>query len=161
MIYCLKKKGPFIWTDKAERAFALIKEKLTNAPVLTFSSFEKVFELECDVSGLRIGVVLSQEKRHVAFLSENLNEAWKKWSTYEHELYAVYRSLKLWVSYLIASDFVLFLNHKSLQQFKNKNHINKMHARWASYFEQFNFVIRHKAGVGDNILVALSQRVSL
>ena len=39
------KKDPFIWTDEAERAFTLIKEKLTNAPISTFSNFEKMFEV--------------------------------------------------------------------------------------------------------------------
>jgi len=36
-----------------------------------------------------------------------------------------------------------------------------MHARWASYFEQFNFVICHKSRVDNTVLNALSRRVSL
>ena len=56
---------------------------------------------------------------------------------------------------------MLFSDHQSLQHFKNQKHINKMHGRWASYFEQFNFVIRQKVGVDNKVPVALSQRVSL
>jgi len=120
-----------------------------------------MFELECDACRLDIGAVLLQEKRPIAFLNEKLNEARQKWSTYEHELYAVYRSLKSWESYLIASDFVLFSDHQSLQHFKKQKHINRMHSRWVSYFEQFNFVIRHKSEVDNKVPDALIRRVSL
>ena len=73
----------------------------------------------------------------------------------------MFHSLKSWESYLIASDFMLILDHQSLQYFNNQKHINKMHARWASYFEQFNFVIRHKPRVDNKVSDALSPRVSL
>ena len=70
MTYCLKKKGSFVWTDEAGRAFELIKEKLTNAPILAFPNFDKLFELEYDTYRVSIGVVLSQEKRPIVFLSK-------------------------------------------------------------------------------------------
>jgi len=74
MIDCLKKKGAFVWTDEDGRAFKLIKKKLINVPILTFSNFDKAFKLDCDACEVDIGVALSQEKRYIAFFSEKLNE---------------------------------------------------------------------------------------
>ncbi|XP_038695889.1 uncharacterized protein LOC119993050 [Tripterygium wilfordii] len=51
---CLKGRS-FKWTSAAARAFDLIKNKLTSAPVLHLADFTKPFEVACDASIMGIG----------------------------------------------------------------------------------------------------------
>ena len=77
---CMK-PSLFIWTKMANKAFEEIKSKMVNPYILRLLDFEKVFEAACDASHVGIGAVLSQEGHPVAFFSEKLNGAKKKYCT--------------------------------------------------------------------------------
>ncbi|GJQ99382.1 putative nucleotidyltransferase, ribonuclease H [Tanacetum coccineum] len=83
---CMKGKS-FVWTEEAELAFQVVKEKLTTSPILILPDFSKVFELHTDASKAAIGGVLSQ----------------------------VVQAVKHWCHYLFHKEFVLFTDHDSLR----------------------------------------------
>jgi hypothetical protein len=59
---------PFSWGRRQENAFNMLKDKLTHAPLLQLPNFNKTFELKCNASGIGLGGVLLQEKKHLADL---------------------------------------------------------------------------------------------
>ena len=91
----------FKWTIGTTWSFELLKKKVIKQPFLALIDFNKVFQEDCDASGSAIGVVLSQEGKPIAYFSENLNDAKKKYSIYDQEFYAIVQALKKWRNYLL------------------------------------------------------------
>ena len=124
-----KKDVGFKWGEEQEKAFQMIKEKLTHVPLLALPNFAKTFEVECDALGLGIGAFLMQEGQPIAYFSEKLSEAALKYPTYDKELYALVRTLETWQHYLWPKEFVIHTDHESLKHLKGQHKLNKRHAR--------------------------------
>ena len=133
----IKKDVGFKWGEEQEKAFQVINEKLTRAPLLALPNFAKTFEVECDASGLGIGVVLMQEGRPIAYFSEKLSGTHLKYPTYDKELYALVRALETWQHYIWPKEFVIHTDHESLKHLKGQHKLNKRHARWMEFVEIF------------------------
>ena len=132
------KKGRFHWGEEAKTSFAFLKEKLCTVPVLALLDFDKLFELDCDTSGMGIRAVLSQEKRPVAFFNGKLSDARKKSAAYDKEFYSIVRALKTWEHYLVGREFVLYSDCDALKHLNSQTRISKdMHARGLQFLQKF------------------------
>ena len=119
----IKKNVGFKWEEKQEKAFQLIKEKLTHAHLLALPNFAKNFEVQCDASGLGISGVLMQEEQPIAYFSKKLSGVALKYPTYDKELYALVQALKTWQHYLWPKEFVIHTDHESLKHLKGDVYI--------------------------------------
>ncbi|GJV96511.1 putative CCCH-type zinc finger family protein [Tanacetum coccineum] len=136
--------APRLLTSEAAKAFDILKAKVTEAPILALPNFDEVFQVECDASVVGIGGVLSQNQRSIAFFSEKLNDARRKYSTYDKEFYAIVRSLDTWRHYLLSNEFVMFSDHEALKFINGQHKLKPRHAKWVEFIKDFSFVIRHK-----------------
>ena len=111
----LLKKDSFSWTLEASQAFQLLKDAMSNPPVLALLYFTRAFTMECDASSLGLGAILMQDQRPIAFHSQALKSKNIALSTYEKELLALVVVVKKWTSYLLSWPFVIKIDHQSLK----------------------------------------------
>ncbi|GJU00589.1 putative CCCH-type zinc finger family protein [Tanacetum coccineum] len=116
---------------------------MAEAPVLVLLDFEKIFEVKCDATNVGIGGVLSQGGKPVAFFSEKLNDAKRKYTTYDKEFDAIIRTLEHWSHYLLHNEFVLFSDHEALKYLNSQHKVSRRHAKWVEFLQSYSFSLKH------------------
>ncbi|GKA27538.1 putative reverse transcriptase domain-containing protein [Tanacetum coccineum] len=109
-----QKKVKFVWGDKQEAAFQLLKQKLCSAPILALPEGSEDFIAYCDASKKGLGAVLMQREKVISYASRQLKIHEKNYTTHDLELGAVVFALKIWRHYLYGTKCTVFTDHKSL-----------------------------------------------
>ncbi|GKA51835.1 putative reverse transcriptase domain-containing protein [Tanacetum coccineum] len=84
-----QKNVKFDWSEKAEAAFQLLKQKLCSATILALPEGSENFVVYCDASRKRLGAVLMQREKVIAYASRQLKIHEKNYTTHDLELGAV------------------------------------------------------------------------
>ncbi|GKA43280.1 putative reverse transcriptase domain-containing protein [Tanacetum coccineum] len=100
-----QKKVKFVWGNKQEAAFQLLKQKLCSAPILALPKGSEDFIAYCDASKKGLGAVLMQREKVISYASRQLKIHEKNYTTHDLELGAVVFALKIWRHYLYGTKF--------------------------------------------------------
>ncbi|GJW71512.1 putative reverse transcriptase domain-containing protein, partial [Tanacetum coccineum] len=146
MIKLTQKKVKFVWGDKQEATFQLLKQKLCSAPILALPEGSDDFIAYCDASKKGLGVVLMKREKVIAYASRQLKIREKNYTTHDLELGAVVFALKIWRHYLYGTKCTVFTGHKSLQHILNQKELNMRQRRWLELLSDYDCEIRYHPG---------------
>ncbi|GJW43336.1 putative reverse transcriptase domain-containing protein [Tanacetum coccineum] len=153
-----QKKVKFVWGDKEEAIFQLLKQKLCSAPILALPEGSEDFIAYCDASKKGLGAVLMQREKVIAYASRQLKIHEKNYTTHDLELGAVVFALKIWRHYLYGTKCMVFTDHKILQHILNQKELNLRQRRWLELLSDYDYEIRYHPGKANVVADALSRK---
>ncbi|KAJ0556907.1 putative nucleotidyltransferase, Ribonuclease H [Helianthus annuus] len=148
----------FEWGPKQEEAFRILKQRLTNTPILALLEGTEDFVVYCDASKLGYGCVLMQRQKVIAYASRQLKNHEENYSTHDLELGAIIFALKIWRHYLYGSKFTIFTDHKSLRYVFGQKELNMRQRRWMEILSDYECNIQYHAGKANVVADALSRK---
>lgn len=123
-----------VWTDEHQFAFEGIKQIVVGCKCLTTIDHDdmevnKIF-VTTDASDFRSGAVLSfgptwETARPVAFDSMTFKGAELNYPVHEKEMLAIIRALKRWKVDLLGSPFLIYTDHKTLENFDQQKDLSR------------------------------------
>lgn len=159
-------KQKFDWSPTADKVFSTLKELFTTAPILMLPDTKRQFIMEVDASSSGVGAILSQRAEHdnkihpCAFFSRRLSPAEKNYDIGNRELLAIKLALEEWRHWLEGSEhpFLVLTDHKNLEYLCGAKRLNPRQARWALFFNRFNFTLSYRPGSKNQKADALSRQ---
>ncbi|GKF82094.1 putative reverse transcriptase domain-containing protein, partial [Tanacetum coccineum] len=153
-----QKKVKFVWGDKQEAAFQLLKQKLCSAPILALPKGSEDFIAYYDASKKGLGAVLMQREKVIAYASRQLKIHEKNYMTHDLKLGEIVFALKIWRHYLYGTKYMVFTDHKSLQHILNQKELNMRQRHWLKLLSDYNCEIRYHPRKANVVVDALSRK---
>ena len=149
------KKQVFKWSEECQLAFALLKVKLTEAPIMAYPREKGRFILDTDASAYAIGAVLSQEQpaddpkaveKVIAYGSRTLKKCERRYCTRRREMLAIIYFVKQFRAYLYGRKVLIRTDHASLKYIKQLRDPSEQFMRWIERLEEMEYTIEIRAG---------------
>ena len=158
-----RKKVPFVWDEKCNRAFETLKEKLMEPPILAYPRFDGTeFILQTDASYTGLGYILAQvqdgKEKVISYGGRSLKNPERNYSTTELEALAVVEGIKKYTPYLQHTvNFKVITDHCALKWLFSKKPSGGRLARWALKLQSYKFTVVHIPGRNNSNADALSR----
>lgn len=156
----------FKFEENERKAFQLLKNELTNAPILSIYSPRDETELHCDASALGFGSILMQKKSDgkfhpVFYFSKRTTEVESKYHSFELETLAIIYALRRFRPYLQGIRFKIVTDCQALAQTLNKKETSPRISRWVLELQEFDYILEHRAGIRMMHVDALSRTTNI
>ena len=112
----------------------------------------------CDASKARLGCVLMQSGRVVAYGSHQFKNHELNYPTHEMKLAAVVFALNIWRHYLYGEHFKMYSDHKSLQYILTQRDLNMRQSIWMEFLEDYNFTLHYHPGNANVVVDAFNRK---
>lgn len=147
----LRKGQVFNWTKACQESFDEMKQILCSQPILTIYDPKLPIHIYTDASILGVGAVLKQlqenmEEKPVAYFSKKLNEVQKRKKAIYLECLAIKECVKYWQHLLIGRKFLVFSDHKPLENMNIKSRTDEELGDLTYYLSQYDFEIKYSPG---------------
>ncbi|GBG64564.1 hypothetical protein CBR_g45258 [Chara braunii] len=158
-----------VWRDRRVRGACIncgeyghTQYKCKNAKVTQKIPPKKPFIVTTDASQYGIGAVLAQQDgkklRPIEYMSKKMPSKKLAKSTYERELYALYKALVHSRHFLLGQFFYLRTDHQTLKWIKTQPALSDALKRWIEVIDQYDFKLEYLKGEYNKVADALSRR---
>ncbi|MCG7878320.1 MAG: hypothetical protein JAY78_18545, partial [Candidatus Thiodiazotropha taylori] len=157
------KKSPFIWEEKQQEAFEILKEKLTSPPVLAYADYTLPFKLHTDASTTGLGAVLYQnqngKERVVAYASRSLTVSEKNYPAHKLEFLALkWAVTEKFHDYLYGTEFEVVTDNNPLTYVFTTAKLDATGQRWLAELSNYNCSISYRSGKQNSDADGLSRK---